>query len=511
MLENLVLPGLLVVVVIIYWHNNPMGHDRRYRMRCLLNWLPLGLSYAFLYMGRYNLTVAKNALGSMMTKEDFGIIFGAGTFVYAFSFLVNGPLTDKIGGKRAMLIATLGTCVMNAVLGAVTYLYVARGAVAIPLTVVFAVVYSLNMYFQSYGAVAIVKVNAHWFHVKERGVFGGIFGTLISLGIYFAFDWGKAIVAATKANPNDLGFIQSVLSKMIGSSTVDQTWYVFFIPSAILAVFFVIVLVMVKDTPGEAGFADFDTGDASSEEMNVTFTTGQIIKKILTNPIILTVAFIEFCSGVMRNGIMQWYLIFANDELIKKVGACVGSATTAPVSQILGDDKLLRQIGLVNEANVFCFDHWGLLLCFAGIFGGFFAGAVSDKLFQSRRGPSTAMMYGMMVLGTVVMYFALRSNGFILLGAMAVFTTLCVVGVHGLLSGTATMDFGGRKGAATAVGMIDGFVYLGTGVQSLALGFITTRDWQLWPVFLLPFSIIGLVLALRIWRAFPQARRKGAK
>jgi len=43
-----------------------------------------------------------------------------------------------------------------------------------------------------------------------------------------------------------------------------------------------------------------------------------------------------------------------------------------------------------------------------------------------------------------------------------------------MLSGTATMDFGGRKGAATAVGLIDGFVYLGTGVQSISLGFITS-------------------------------------
>ena len=43
------------------------------------------------------------------------------------------------------------------------------------------------MYFQSFGAVSIVKVNAAWFHVRERGTFGGIFGVLISLGLYLAF------------------------------------------------------------------------------------------------------------------------------------------------------------------------------------------------------------------------------------------------------------------------------------------------------------------------------------
>jgi OPA family glycerol-3-phosphate transporter-like MFS transporter len=68
------------------------------------------------------------------------------------------------------------------------------------------------------------------------------------------------------------------------------------------------------------------------------------------------------------------------------------------------------------------------------------------------------------------------------------------------------MDFGGRKGAATAVGMIDGFVYLGTAVQSVSLGFITSRDWTFWPVFLFPFTAIGFVLLRRIWHAVPRGR-----
>lgn len=66
-------------------------HSRAYRWRRFLNWFPLGLTYAFLYMGRYNLTVSKNALGELMTKADFGAIFGAGTLTYAFAFLSTAP------------------------------------------------------------------------------------------------------------------------------------------------------------------------------------------------------------------------------------------------------------------------------------------------------------------------------------------------------------------------------------------------------------------------------------
>jgi OPA family glycerol-3-phosphate transporter-like MFS transporter len=56
------------------------------------------------------------------------------------------------------------------------------------------------------------------------------------------------------------------------------------------------------------------------------------------------------------------------------------------------------------------------------------------------------------------------------------------------------------------VGIIDGFVYLGTAVQSYALGWIATRNWAWWPLFLLPFGAIGFLLLTRIWHAKPGAR-----
>jgi hypothetical protein len=92
------------------------------------------------------------------------------------------------------------------------------------------------------------------------------------------------------------------------------------------------------------------------------------------------------------------------------------------------------------------------------------------------------------------------------LGTLVFLMSVCVIGTHGLLSGTATMDFGGRKGAGTAVGVIDGFVYLGTALQSVCLGYLTSSSWAYWPWFLLPFAAIGFVLCLRIWNAKPGAK-----
>jgi OPA family glycerol-3-phosphate transporter-like MFS transporter len=149
----------------------------------------------------------------------------------------------------------------------------------------------------------------------------------------------------------------------------------------------------------------------------------------------------------------------------------------------------------------FTLKNWGLMLMIAGIIGGNLAGIMSDKLFNSRRAPSAGLLYGVLAICCVGMSMALGSGW--LLGTLVFLMSVCVIGTHGLLSGTATMDFGGRKGAATAVGIIDGFVYLGTAVQSFSLGWITTRNWSWWPWFLLPFSLIGFLLLLKIWHAKP--------
>src|SRR6476619_5969433 len=147
----------LLATVGVYFANNPLEHGRWFMVRRFINWFPLGMTYAFLYMGRYNLNVCKNALGTLMSKEDFGLIFAAGTVTYAMSFLVNGPLVDKIGGKRGIVIAAIGSSLANIVLGILTYLVV-TSQLKVNLVLAFSVIYAANMYFQSYGAVSIIKV-----------------------------------------------------------------------------------------------------------------------------------------------------------------------------------------------------------------------------------------------------------------------------------------------------------------------------------------------------------------
>ncbi|OQW46824.1 MAG: glycerol-3-phosphate ABC transporter [Proteobacteria bacterium SG_bin7] len=476
-MDLLVVGGSLVFVVWLYFQHNPLEHGKKFMFRRFVNWFPLGMTYAFLYMARYNLNVSKNALGNMMTKEDFGIIFGVGTFVYGFSFLLNGPLVDKIGGKKGIIIAALGSCVANVMMGIVTYLFL-KGQLTHNLVVAMSCLYGLNMFFQSYGAVSIIKVKAYWFHVRERGIFGAIFGTLISFGVYFAFDWGQAIIDASKLKGSDnptafQNFIRSTFA--IDTGTSDAIWLVFFIPAFVLIIWALIDMVLLKDTPSQANFDDFDTHDASSGEMEEDFTIKQLLTRIFTNPIMLTIALVEFTTGVVRNGVLQWYFIFAKE--VPQPGA------------------------------EFFLKHWGLLLCITGILGGFTAGLISDKLFQSRRGPPAAILNAAMIVLTTTMSFTLFSSP-VAVGSCAVLISLAVIGVHAIMSGTAAADFGGRKATATASGIVDGCVYLGSGVQSFCLGYLTSKDWHFWPLFLVPFTVLGLFFSWRMWQALPAATRR---
>lgn len=470
------LGGLLLVIAFVIGRlpKIDLGHSDAFRRRRVANWLPLGMTYAFLYMGRYNLKVSQGAFEelqdaaghTLMSNADFSSIFGVGTVVYGISFVINGPLTDRIGGKAAILLGAVGSLLANGAMALITMQVVAdtSSSVASQLTPIFTALYAINMYFQSFGAVAIVKSNAPWFHVRERGVFGAIFGILISLGILMAFDVGSAI-------RDHLGIV-----------------WVFGVPAVLLIVCTFVVVGLVKNTPGEAGHDDFDTADASSGDDGPRLPVVEVFKRMLSNPVIVTIALVEFCSGFLRQAIMQWYPTFAKQT----------------------DAILHLRDGVVSQ-------NWGTFLCAAGILGGVVAGVISDRVFQSRRGPVAAILYGAMLAGSILLFFVYQSP---VVGWLVIVLSLCVIGVHGMLSGTASMDFGGKKNVGTAVGIIDGFVYLGTGVMSLTYYYLLPNNevspelaadpdnWSNWPLAMIPVALVGFLLATRVWNAKPKSKKE---
>ena len=469
---------IAIAVVVSRLPKIDLGHTKEFKRRRILNWVPLGLTYAFLYMGRYNLNALKDA--NLITGKDFGDIDAIGALVYGFAFLINGPLCDRLGGRFTMLVAAVGAAVANAAIGLI---YWHKGAV--PSVTVLLVLNAVNMYFQSFGAVSIVKVNASWFHLRERGTFGGIFGILISLGLYLAYDWAPKLAELTNWHPT-----------------------LFLAPALLIGLSWVASFIWVRDTPLDAGLGNFDVADASSGDTGPAEKARDVIARMLRSKIIMTIALISACSGFLRQGILKWFRTFAGGVGLNVSPSCDNPGWACP--------------DIVHPS--FVVQHWGMVSCVAGIMGGVFAGVLSDHLFKSRRPPVAVFLFGLLLIGAVAIIPALAYP--IAVSGIIAFMAMAVIGVHGMLSGVASQDFGGRRNAGTATGLIDGFVYFGTALQAFVYGHILPEskilvggvmktnpeagnisNWYAWPIAMVIMAVIGIVLSLTVINAKVSPRK----
>lgn len=475
-MQFIVVAMLLTYIITLYFMRNPFKHSKAFMWRRFLSWFPLGMTYAFMYMARYNLDTLATA--EVITKAEKSMISGWGFFIYAASLFISGPLIDRVGGKKGMIMAALGAAIFNSMMGGALYMHM-KGSAEFNLVFALTILYSLNMFFQSFGAISTIKVKSYWFHVRERGTFGAIFGTLISLGVYFAFDWSEAIAKAVDIRtPEHSSALKDLLTPLfsLNTQTTSSFWLIFFIPAALLIIWAFIDLLLIKDTPDEAGFGKLDTHDASSTQKDADLDRWwKVIKLVFTNRVLLMIGVIEFTSGILRDGVMKWYRLY-----VKDTGMGVEWITT----------------------------NWGLWAAVTGIVGSFLAGWASDRFFQSRRAPVAGIAQMVMFAAAVGMLAGIGTNS-VLVGMGALVIMMAVIAVHSIMSGTATADFGGKRAAATATGVADGFSKLGSSFQEFVLGAIITKEtWHYWPSFIIPFTLLGLFFAFKLWKELPEATRK---
>jgi OPA family glycerol-3-phosphate transporter-like MFS transporter len=423
-------------------------HSREFQLRRTQNWLALGLTYAAMYMARYNFPFANKSLSDEYgwSRAQIGGIITTSTLIYGISALFNGPLADRFGGRRAMLIGACGACVFNLAFGLGAYLgFLGTGPLLLGYL---ASVWTLNMYFQSYSALALIKVNSGWFHVAERGVFSAVFGSMIQSGRAAVF-WLMTLGAV-----------------------VALPWqWKFFLPAIAVAVMAFITWRVVQDTPEDAGLAPFDPQDATSGDTEA-ITFRYVAKRVFTNPIAITIAVAEFCTGLVRKGFEEWFPRYMQE------------------AQHLSLDHPVFKTG-------------ALAIVLAGIAGAFIAGTMSDWVFKSRRPPVAFIGY---VIQIACLFTIARAPSLTAIIIAFTLNSLAISMVHSMLSGTASMDFGGKRAAATAAGMFDGMQYIGGSLAGYGIGkLIDVRGWGAWAPSMIGFAGIGAVLMLVLWNARPRA------
>src|SRR5438067_1351903 len=163
-------------------------HPPGFRPRRGLNWATVGLMYTSYYLCRYNFSYANKAIADEFgfTKSDMSTILSLNFVAYGCGQIVNGLITDRIGGKAAMLVGAAGTVAINLLFGAASF----WGMLSL-----FSLLWGINGYVQAFGSPGFIKINSAWFSEKQRGTFAGIFGFMINLGRLLANKLLPALLA----------------------------------------------------------------------------------------------------------------------------------------------------------------------------------------------------------------------------------------------------------------------------------------------------------------------------
>ncbi len=417
-----------------------------FRARRGQNWFFVGCMYASFYLCRYNLSLSAKEIKAEFnfSNEDFGWIFTGFFWIYAIGQFCNGLLTDRMGGKKAMLVGACGTIVLNIIFGAASYVGVLGLFIAIRM---------MDGYMQSFGAPGMIKINAAWFRHDERGRFAGIFGFMIQAG-RFAINWlAPALMTGT-----------TVLFLTIPA----LHWrYVFWVPACITALVSVCLYLFVKDTPDAAGWKGVIRDEHSEEEEgeDVTPPFKEVLYKITSNKYVWIVAGAYFCTGVVRQGIDMWFPLF-----------------------------LQEKHGILKSSSEF--QAVAFFIPFVAVIGSLMSGYVSDVFFGGRRAPVAATLY---FTETVIILAAAQFTGLYVLCGFLLLISFTVNSTHSILGTAAAMDVGGRKMAGFASGVIDSFQYFGAGLSGFALGRILDQyGWGAWFYSLAGFGILGGCLMLSI-------------
>ncbi len=415
-----------------------------FRARRALNWGFLGLLYTCFYMCRYNLSLVNKSLSDDFgfSRGQLGSIITTALFAYACGQVINGLLTDRIGGKRAMLIGAAGTIVMNALFGAASF----EGMLGL-----FVAIRGVDGYLQAFGAPGMVKINAAWFNHRERGRFSGIFGFMINLGRFGIFNFGPALLS---------GFT------VLGLVTLPQLhWrWLFWAPAIVCAVVAVGMALLVVETPEEAGYPGLIEGDPAKAGSSVHAEPREVIRAIAGNRVVWITACAYACTGAVRQAVDQWFPRYMQD---------------------------LYQVDLKSTS----FKFLAFLIPFVASAGSLVSGYVSDTLFKGRRAPVAAALY---FLETAIILMAARFHTASAAILFLVLISFTANSTHSILGSAAPMDIGGRRMAGFALGVIDSFQYLGGSLAGIVLGSLLDQNLGSYFYFMAPFGLIGGLLMLTV-------------
>lgn len=402
-------------------HTEPASAAERTRLSRwqLTTGLSLLVGYSGYYICRSNLSVAGPLMMAAGTgsldRATIGLLSSAGVLAYAAGKSLTGVAGDFLGG-RALFLGGLFLSVLATLGFAVSS--------TVPLLLGFWV---CNRFVQSAGWGGLTKMAAHWFPARR-------YGTVMSV-LSLSFLFGDAVG-------------RYVLGLMLSNGT---SWRGLFVGAAgILGVIGLIDLLLLNDSPRDLGLPEpsvsasnlFGADGAGSTPSSL----GDLLRPYATSLSFWLVCALSLGMTLVREGLNTWIPTYLVD-----------------VHHLTPGDAA----------------RYSALFPFVGGVSALLVGVMTDRVATSQR---VGLIVPAMALSAVSL--AVLASGaepgplWLSLAALAA-ASLGLLGPYTMLAGAMAVEMGGRRGSATAAGLIDTAGYIGGALSgSLFATLATESGWS---------------------------------
>lgn len=364
----------------------PLSKDevtRLTRWRLSTFWVML-LGYVGYYLGRQNLSAALPLLEEVFgySNEQLATIAAASEIAYAVGKLINGPLGDKLGGKKIFMLGLAGALICNFLFALADHLGAAIGVETLTL---FVVIWCACRYALSMGWGGIAKTIGAWYEPERNGTIMGY----ISLNFQFGG------VAATLF----AGFLVGTVTTAAGKLESPDAWkIVFFWPAAIMTVVWVWSFFASRARPQDV-IPGTDFGD-SLEHKRILTDYSEVASISSESPALPTDAELrdqhpgvkEIALSLLKNPLFLCLLLYSfMTTLLRSVF-------------VTWSVKFFKDLGMATENAIYCSVLFGVL----GAIGTIGLGIYTDKysVGGDRARPMWIMLSGMVPAVAVMAWMA---------------------------------------------------------------------------------------------------------
>jgi MFS transporter, OPA family, glycerol-3-phosphate transporter len=431
-----------------------------------LRWQTFGITwliYASLYLTRQSFSVAKVAFADdprvTLRRESFGLVDSAYLTTYMLGQFLFGALGDRFGPRR-ILLGGLAICVLAAIGSGFS--------TSLTAFVAFAVLQGVG---QSTGWSNTSKTMSEWFSLGERGRVIGWWCSHYTIGAAVALPFSGWLM-------NHFGTPRPAGQE--GSAIIAYWPVAFWGPAAVVAVVLGLTWILLHNRPEDVGLPPIEAyhgereslvGDESPAEV-APEGSWKVIGEVLATPSIWLLALSYFSIKLTRYAFYTWGPMYVAESLGSDAYVSAMTAAAMPIGGL---------VGVVSS------------------------GYISDKVFGARRAPVTVISLvvtaAIMLLGlTPIRSVWMMASFFFLVGAF-------LFGPDTIISATAAMDFGTKRGAGAATGFVNGVGSIGGILGGFLPGYLTTEgDWT--PLFVV--FLVGLVLSaamlVPLWNTKPASK-----